>query len=188
MVATEDRRLINRIRSGDKGAFEELVKRHYKDVFAYCYRRTGNREDAEDLTQEVFLKLVKAIYKYRHTGNFRNFIFTVAAWAVLAAVNLIMTTVSFGWEGAEAYWQDWLIKISPFCWNSGMALAAALATSLLGTVFFAALVMAISALFRAPAPAMLISFALLLIPSIDLGENAPAIVSAVNTCMPATIM
>ena len=35
---------------------------------------------------------------------------------------------------------------------------------------------------------MLISFALLLIPSIDLGENAPAIVSAVNTCMPATIM
>ena len=115
-------------------------------------------------------------------------IFSAAAWVVLTAVNLIMTTVYFGWEGSEAYWQDWLIKISPFCWNSGMALAAALATSLLGTIFFAALVMAISALFRAPAPAMLISFALLLIPSIDLGENAPAIVSAVNTCMPATIM
>lgn len=105
-MATEDRRLINRIRSGDKGTFEELVKRHYKDVFAYCYRRTGNREDAEDLTQEVFLKLVKAIYKYRHTGKFRNFIFTIAAWAVLAAVNLILTTVYFGWEGAEAYWQE----------------------------------------------------------------------------------
>lgn len=77
-MATEDRRLINRIRNGDKGAFEELVKRHYEDIFSYCYRRTGNREDAEDLTQEVFLKLVKAIYKYRHTGKFRNFIFTVA--------------------------------------------------------------------------------------------------------------
>ena len=77
-MATEDRRLINRIRSGDKEAFEELVKRHYEDIFSYCYRRTGNREDAEDLTQEVFLKLVKAIYKYRHTGKFRNFIFTVA--------------------------------------------------------------------------------------------------------------
>ena len=77
-MATEDRRLINRIRSGDKEAFEELVKRHYEDVFAYCYRRTGNREDAEDLTQEVFLKLVKAIYRYRHTGKFRNFIFTIA--------------------------------------------------------------------------------------------------------------
>ena len=135
MVSTEDRRLINRIRNGDKGAFEELVKRHYEDIFSYCYRRTGNREDAEDLTQEVFLKLVKAIYKYRHTGKFRNFIFTVAAWAVLAAVNLIMTTVYFGWEGAEAYWQDWFIKISPFCWNSGIAMAVALATSLLGTVF-----------------------------------------------------
>ena len=33
-MATEDRRLINRIRSGDKGAFEELVKRHYEDVFS----------------------------------------------------------------------------------------------------------------------------------------------------------
>lgn len=74
----EDRVLIRRIKQGDKAAFEELVIRHYENIFAYCFRRTGSRQDAEDLTQEVFLKLVKAVYKYQSTGKFSNFIFTIA--------------------------------------------------------------------------------------------------------------
>ena len=71
----EDRVLIRRIKKGDKAAFEELVVKHYENIFAYCFRRTGSRQDAEDLTQEVFLKLVKAVYKYQSTGKFSNFIF-----------------------------------------------------------------------------------------------------------------
>ena len=74
----EDRVLIRRIKKGDKAAFEELVVKHYENIFAYCFRRTGSRQDAEDLTQEVFLKLVKAVYKYQSTGKFSNFIFTIA--------------------------------------------------------------------------------------------------------------
>lgn len=76
--SVEDRALIKRIKQGDKAAFEQLVNKHYRNIFAYCYRRTGSKEDAEDITQEVFLKLVKAIYKYQHTGKFTNFIFTIA--------------------------------------------------------------------------------------------------------------
>lgn len=74
----EDRRLIQRIKQGDRQSFEELVRKYYRDIFAYCYRRTGSREDAEDLTQEVFLKLIKAIYRYQFTGKFSNFLFTIA--------------------------------------------------------------------------------------------------------------
>jgi len=74
----EDRVLIRRIKKGDKAAFEELVVKHYENIFAYCFRRTGSRQDAEDLTQEVFLKLVKVVYKYQSTGKFSNFIFTIA--------------------------------------------------------------------------------------------------------------
>ena len=77
-MATEDRMLIRRIKQGDKAAFEVLVQRHYQNIFAYCFRRTGNRQDAEDLTQEVFLKVIKAIYKYHYTGKFSNFLFTIA--------------------------------------------------------------------------------------------------------------
>ena len=42
------------------------------------YRKTGNTELAEDLTQEVFLRLVNALSRYRPTGKFSNYVFTIA--------------------------------------------------------------------------------------------------------------
>lgn len=64
--------------SGDKSAFDTLVRKHYNNIYAYCYRRTGNEQTAADLTQEVFLRLVKSIYSYRFSGKFSNYLFTVA--------------------------------------------------------------------------------------------------------------
>lgn len=78
MRETEDNRLIRRIKEGDRQAFERLVRKHYQAVFSYCYRRTGDRDTAADLTQEVFLKLVAAIYRYAFTGKFTNFLYTIA--------------------------------------------------------------------------------------------------------------
>ena len=74
----EDYFLIRRIKAGDKQAFEQLVEKHYDHIYAYCFRRTGNREAAMDLAQNVFLKLVAAIYRYQCTGKFQNFLFTIA--------------------------------------------------------------------------------------------------------------
>ncbi len=70
--------LVRRILNGDKDAFEILVKKHYNNIYAYCFRRTGNEQTAADLTQEVFLKLVRTIYNYRFSGKFSNYLFTVA--------------------------------------------------------------------------------------------------------------
>jgi len=64
--------------NGDKEAFDVLVRKHYANIYAYCYRRTRDENDAADLTQEVFLKVVATIYKYRFTGKFSNFLFTIA--------------------------------------------------------------------------------------------------------------
>ena len=55
---TEDHKLIKCIKAGDKKAFDCLVRKYYKNIFAYCYRRTGDKEIAADLTQDVFTKLI----------------------------------------------------------------------------------------------------------------------------------
>lgn len=73
-----DNLLIRQIKSGDKQAFDTLVRRHYQNIFSYCYRKTGDSDTAADLTQEVFLRLVEAIYRYDCTGKFQNYLFTIA--------------------------------------------------------------------------------------------------------------
>ena len=74
----EDALLIRRIKQGDEAAFDELVRRHYDSIYAFCYRRCADRSLAADLTQEVFLKLVTAVYRYSVTGKFTNYLFTIA--------------------------------------------------------------------------------------------------------------
>ena len=70
--------LIRQILKGDQQAFDALVRRHYANIYAYCYRRVRDENAAADLTQEAFLKVVATIYKYRLTGKFSNFVFTIA--------------------------------------------------------------------------------------------------------------
>ena len=74
----EDYLLIRKIKDGDTAAFEQLTRKYYGRIFAYCYRRLGNQQDAEDAVQEIFLKLVKAVYKYQCTGKFQNYLYTIA--------------------------------------------------------------------------------------------------------------
>ncbi|MGT2656757.1 RNA polymerase sigma factor [Streptococcus varani] len=75
----EDYFLIMRIKRGDTDAFEVLVDKYYDQIFAYCLRRTfGNRSLAGDLTQDIFLKVIGAIQKYRYKGKFYNYLYTIA--------------------------------------------------------------------------------------------------------------
>lgn len=77
-IIIEDFQLIRQIQKGDKEAFDILVRKHYQNIYSYCIRRTGNQVAASDLTQDIFLKLVKSIYDYRFSGKFINFLFTIA--------------------------------------------------------------------------------------------------------------
>jgi len=49
--------IVRRCMDGDSGAWVEMVRAHHKRVYGMCYRFTGNPADAEDLTQDVFLKI-----------------------------------------------------------------------------------------------------------------------------------
>lgn len=74
----DDEKLIRRIRSGDTGALDELIRKYYGDIYTYCYRRLGRKSDAEDVTQEVFLHFCRNFDSYSHRGKCRGFLFAIA--------------------------------------------------------------------------------------------------------------
>ena len=57
---------------------EKLIEQYYDNIFSYLFRKVGNIDIAEDLTQEVFLRLVNTLSRYRPTGKFSNYVFTIA--------------------------------------------------------------------------------------------------------------
>lgn len=72
--------LLERVRAGDEEAFEALFYRHYDRVYGILFRLVGNRGAAEDLTQEVFLKLYQTRFSAAGDHN-------VSAWLYRVAVN-----------------------------------------------------------------------------------------------------
>jgi len=70
--------LISRARQRDPAAFETLVEIYSPRLYGYFYRLTGQREDAEDLLQEVFVRFVRMIGRYEHDGRFDAWVFRIA--------------------------------------------------------------------------------------------------------------
>ncbi|MBI2887270.1 MAG: sigma-70 family RNA polymerase sigma factor [Chloroflexi bacterium] len=62
----------------DSRAFGELVLRYQDRLFNFLYRMTGNREDAQDLAQEVFLRVYKALHRFRPDAPFRPWLYKIA--------------------------------------------------------------------------------------------------------------
>ncbi len=60
-----DQSLVERCLSGDETGWEDLVKVHSRRVFGICYRFTGKESEAQDLTQEVFLRIFKTLKSFR---------------------------------------------------------------------------------------------------------------------------
>lgn len=73
-----DDELIERIRCGDEGAAEELIKRYYTSILRYCKWHCADVQKAEDLTQETFLKLFKALENYTGKKRFKAYLYTIA--------------------------------------------------------------------------------------------------------------
>ena len=69
--------LMLRCQKGEEASFEELVRRYQKRVIYTVYRYTGDRTEAEDLTQEVFLRVYNARQSYQPTSKFESWIFTI---------------------------------------------------------------------------------------------------------------
>ena len=66
----EEARLIEEAKAGNLEAFEQLILQHEKRIYNYCYRMTNNREDAEDLSQEIFIKVYKNLNSFKGKSSF----------------------------------------------------------------------------------------------------------------------
>ena len=75
---------VRRCMAGDSGAWAELVRTYHRRVYGLCYRFTGNATDAEDLTQDVFLKI------YSNLGSFDGSRGNLVVWITTMTRNLLV--------------------------------------------------------------------------------------------------
>lgn len=76
---THEDKLIQQIKNGRSECLDELIELYYPAVLRYCLWHMPDRESAQDATQETFLKLVRFIGHYEHRGQFRAFLYRIAA-------------------------------------------------------------------------------------------------------------
>jgi RNA polymerase sigma-70 factor (ECF subfamily) len=73
-----DEKLIARFQEGDLQAYDILVKRYKDQLLNYVYRFVGNRNDAEDIVQETFLRVYKNKHYYKEIAKFSTWVYTIA--------------------------------------------------------------------------------------------------------------
>ena len=78
IVPSSDASLIVRCQKADIAAFNEIVARYKGKIYNYLYRMTGNAEDAEDLTQEVFVRMYTSIGSFRAEASLSTWLFRIA--------------------------------------------------------------------------------------------------------------
>lgn len=78
-VVESDVQVIRRARRGEESAFAELLARFRAPVFNLCLRMLKNRDDAEDVAQEVFIKVFGMLERYDDRYAFRSWVFKIAA-------------------------------------------------------------------------------------------------------------
>ena len=70
--------LIQRCLGGDQTAWEDIVRQHRRKVFNIAYKFTGRHDEAEDLTQDVFLKIFKSLHTFDRRANFQTWLVSVS--------------------------------------------------------------------------------------------------------------
>jgi RNA polymerase sigma-70 factor (ECF subfamily) len=77
--ALEDSAVVSAFLNGEERAFEELVDRYQTRLLNFIYRTTGDRERAEDLVQEVFVRVYRHIHRFDRSKKFSTWIYTIAS-------------------------------------------------------------------------------------------------------------
>ena len=70
-----DKELIKEFQGGREDAFNELVKRHLPDTYGFFIKFTANLVEAEDLAQDVFIRMYKALKKFRFESEFKTYLY-----------------------------------------------------------------------------------------------------------------
>ena len=70
--------VIQRCLNGDQAAWESIVRQHWRKVFNIAYKFVGKHDEAEDLTQDVFLKIFKSLNTFDRRANFQTWLISVS--------------------------------------------------------------------------------------------------------------
>ena len=75
LIDSLDQPLVSRCLDGDEAAWEDLVRQHTRQVYGLCFRFTNSTQEAQDLTQDVFLRVFKTIKTFRSAeGSFHTWL------------------------------------------------------------------------------------------------------------------
>ena len=70
--------LVEQIRTGNKASMEQLVDHFYGDIFRMVYYRVPSRMDAEDLTQDIFMQMIKSLPNLKDSSLLKHWLFRIA--------------------------------------------------------------------------------------------------------------
>lgn len=84
-IVTDETLLIQRVRSGDTAAFEQLYRRHAGRIYALCRRMTGNTSEAEDRTQEIFVRAWEKLPAFAGNSAFYTWLHRIAVNHLISA-------------------------------------------------------------------------------------------------------
>lgn len=110
------------------------------------------------------------------------------AWGLIEVINTLIIAVIYGTTGAEAYWQNFQIDVAPFQFNQLQITLVTLATSLLGTIFLASVIMLISVCSKNQFVSLLIGGVLLLAPCLNFSFTDNTILQNIYNFMPTRVL
>jgi len=79
IAEADDAELVSRAQTGDFAAYEALVRQYRNDVFGFAYHFVRDREEAWDLSQEVFIKAHRALKRFRGDASFKTWVLRITA-------------------------------------------------------------------------------------------------------------
>jgi RNA polymerase sigma-70 factor (ECF subfamily) len=97
----EDRCLIEQVKAGDHDAFDVLFQRYFSTVYRQAIRLAGNREEAEEVVQEVFLTIYEKAHTFRGAAAFSTWLYRITA-------NAALTKLRRRKKGEELSFDDYL--------------------------------------------------------------------------------
>src|ERR671938_1524964 len=77
--ALDDAELVTAFLAGEERAFQELVERYQTRLLNFIFRTIGDRERAEDLVQEVFIRVYRHIHRFDRSKKFSTWVYTIAS-------------------------------------------------------------------------------------------------------------
>ncbi len=108
-----DSRLVEECLSGNNGAFELIVNRYLKSIYNFAFRFCNSADEANDLTQEVFLKVWKNLKRFNPNQGFKTWLFAIARNTIIDWLRKNKSVAFSSLDTEEERFEDSLVDIDP---------------------------------------------------------------------------